>query len=169
MPLSFQSACRAGTYSWKVQGSTGMPALLSKDITNMPCFSFSEFCQETPSLSRASTSTRIPFENKKKTKRKRVFMSRVHNKSRVCPLELEAGCSNSSGDKIKIWAMSSRYLQHILNMLKSCLCKSPKLSFKLVTNSCLSKNTLEIYSHEPIPLQFSIQQNCIPALMISSV
>lgn len=54
-------------------------------------------------------------------------------------------------------------------MLKSCLCKSPKHSFKLVTNLCLSKKALEKYNHEPIPLQFSIQQHGMPALMISSV
>lgn len=52
IPESLQSALRAGTYSWKVAGSTGSPALFSKAIRNIPCFSFSECCQGMPSLSR---------------------------------------------------------------------------------------------------------------------
>lgn len=61
IPESLHRAPSAGTYSWKVAGSTGIPALFSKAIKNIPCFSFSVYCQGIPSLSRASTRTLQPW------------------------------------------------------------------------------------------------------------
>lgn len=60
IPESRHSALSAGTYNWNMAGSTGIPALFSKAIKNIPCFSFSVYCQGIPSLSRASTRTLQP-------------------------------------------------------------------------------------------------------------
>lgn len=116
MPASAQSALSAITYSWNSLGSTPeAPTRPSHDITSMPCFSFSQLCQLIPSLSRASTSTRMPCRHTQEDQPP-VLMSQIFFLPHRWEEKKESSIPRKHGVTLTL------KLMHLSHTLNACMC-----------------------------------------------